>query len=121
MILEERVSQQRVQHIVSSYQLDGNEAEEFAIYLAKLLNIYAPPLIELALAETLVANWLLLPMPKGLAFLHQVHARLRHWQDTQTIVNTLMPDQFQQITGLDPAPVFEAFDVQPAQSIVRAV
>jgi hypothetical protein len=117
MTLEEQVSQQRVKHIVNSYQLDGNEAEQFAIYLERLLEIYAPPLIELALAETLMANWLALPMPKGISFLQQVHARLHHWQAAQTIVNTLRPDQFQQITGLDPMPVFGAFDVRPAQPI----
>ena len=120
MILEEQVSQQRVKHIVSSYQLDGDEAEQFTVYLSRLLKTYAPPLIELALAETLVASWLSLPMPRGMAFLQQVHARLHHWQTTQTIINTLRPDQFQQITGLDPTPVFGAFDVRPAQPIGRS-
>jgi hypothetical protein len=59
-------------------------------------------------------------MPKGVSGLAQVQAKLQTWQQTQTIVNTLTPEQFQQITGLDPMPVFGAFDVRPAQPIGRS-
>jgi hypothetical protein len=108
MTLDQQISHQRVKHIVSSYQLDGNSADEFAIYLADLLNTYSAPLIELALTETLVANWLVIPMTKGIEFLQQVHAQLQAWEVGQSIAHPLTPEQFHQITGLDPTPVFNA-------------
>jgi hypothetical protein len=118
MTLEEQVNQQRVHYIVSRYQLDGTEAEQFSIYLAKLLQVYAPPLIELALAETLVSNWLTVPMAKGMAFLQQAHARLYHWQHSQTCP-ILTPDQFNHITGLDPTPVFGGLSGRSPRASVK--
>jgi hypothetical protein len=107
MELQEQVNRQRVQHIVSSYRLAGSEAEEFNCFLEELLQIYPTGLLELALTETLVDHWLNVPLLRGIAFLSQVHQRLQLWE-TQAIATTLTPDQFQQITGLDPRPAFES-------------
>ncbi|MGV0027043.1 hypothetical protein [Phormidesmis priestleyi] len=117
MTLEQQLSQQRVKHIVSSYQLEGSESESFANYLDELLHAYASPLIELALTETIVTHWLTVTLPRGIPFLDQVHTLLKHWEVAE-ITSTLTPDQFQQITGLDPSPVFGSSEVPP-QSIVR--
>lgn len=105
MTLEAQVSQQRVKHIISSYQLEGDEAETFVKYLHEMLHTYAAPLIELALTETIVSNWLTVPMVKGVAFLDQAHTLLQRWESSE-VTNTLTPEQFQQVTGLDPSPVF---------------
>ena len=104
MTLQDKLSQQRVQHIVQSYQLDGGDRPFFP-YLEELMQRYPHPLIELALAETLVANWLTVPFERGTAFLSQVHLRLQHWEH-EPIISSLTSDQFSTITGLDPAPVF---------------
>jgi hypothetical protein len=118
MTLEKQVSQQRVKHIVSSYQLDGEQPEAFVKYLEELLQSYATPLIELALAETLVGNWLNLPMQRGIGFLQQAHDRLQQWE-TESIISTLTPEQFQQVTGLDPSPIFGSSELPPSPSIVH--
>lgn len=107
MELEEQLKRQRVKHIVSSYQLDGDDKEAFHRYLETLFITYPPPLIELALVETLVNHWLKVPMTKGCAFLAQAHEQLVDWSDC-TIATTIAPEQFQQITGLDPSPIFGA-------------
>ncbi len=117
MTLEEQISQQRVKHIVSSYQLAGDDIEAFAGYLDELLQAYALPLIELALAETLVDSWVNVPMPTGILFLQQTHDRLKNWE-THSISSSLTPEEFQQITGLDPSPIFGASECPPP-SIVR--
>jgi hypothetical protein len=117
MTLEQQLSQQRVKHIVSSYQLEGSEFEAFANYLDELLQTYASPLIELALTETIVTHWLTVTLPRGIPFLDQVHALLKHWEVAE-ITSTLTPEEFQQITGLDPSPVFGSSEVPPP-SIVR--
>lgn len=101
----QQVNQQRVQHIVSTYQLAGTDSTEFNRALERWMGVYVAPLIELALVETLVDGWLTVPMPRGLDFLHRVQERLSQWE-SQPIVSTLTPEQFHQITGLDPAPVF---------------
>jgi hypothetical protein len=105
MELQARLSQQRVQYIVSSYQLAGNDEHAVQEYLATLLAIYPAPLIELALVETLIDHWLQIPLITGVTFLSQAHQRLRNWE-FNPIASTLTPDQFQAITGLDPHPVF---------------
>lgn len=116
MVLEEQVGQQRVKYVVSSYQLEGDEAEAFAAHLNNLLQEYAAPLVELALAETIVANWARVPIPRGTQFLEQVHTLLMQWQ-AEEIASTLTPQQFQQVTGLDPSPVFGSSGL--TQSIVQ--
>lgn len=118
MEIWEQLSRQRVKHIVSSYRLGGEEAHRFELYLDELLQLYPRPLIELALIETLIDHWLAVPLVRGTEFLAQTHNRLRHWED-QPIVSTITPAQFQQIAGLDPAPVFGTAELAPACPIVR--
>jgi hypothetical protein len=115
---------QRVKHIVSSYQLGGNDTEAFEHDLHLLFAHYPPPLIELALVETLVDGWLQVPLLRGCAFLTKAHALLKQWEEQALLqsdslmrqrVSTISPDQFQQITGLDPAPIFGAISTsQPS-------
>lgn len=106
---------QRVKHIVSSYQLDGHDQEAFEQDLQLLFAHYPSPLIELALVETLVDGWLQVPLLRGCEFLAKVFEQLQQWEEqsllksasvTQQRANTISPDQFQQITGLDPTPIF---------------
>ncbi|AFY72221.1 hypothetical protein Syn7502_00046 [Synechococcus sp. PCC 7502] len=104
MELWEQVSRQRVQYIIDSYELDGEDGEDFNDYLEELLIAYAPPQIELAIVETIVASWLKLPSTKGIEFMEQAHERLKAWESNFQI--TITPSQFRQITGLDPTPVF---------------
>ena len=119
MTLEKQINQQRVKHIVSSYQIEGGEVEAFADYLEELLQIYAMPLVELALAETLVDNWMSVPVKKGILFLQQTHDRLKNWE-THTVSSSLTPQEFHQITGLDPSPVFGISELPPPPSIAHS-
>ena len=118
MEIWEQVSRQRVKHIVSSYQLAGDVADHFFAYLENLLQAYPSALIELALIETLVDNWLSVPLLRGLEFLTQAHCKLKTWE-SQSITSTITPEQFHQITGLDPSPVFGSANLPPAQPTVR--
>lgn len=118
MEIWQQLSQQRVKHIVSSYDLGGNEVTQFNSYLEELLGIYPCPLIELALVETLIDNWLSVPLVRGIEFLTQTHNKLKSWE-TQPIVSTITPEQFQQISGLDPTPVFGSAEIPPPSPIVR--
>jgi hypothetical protein len=107
MELWEQVCRQRIKYIVDCYELDfGESAEDFADYLQELWLAYAYAQIELALVETLVASWIQIPAIKGMSFLYQVHDRLRSWEYLSVIPSTITPDQFQQITALDPTPIF---------------
>jgi hypothetical protein len=106
MQLKERLEQQRVKYIVSSYQLDDeDDRTAFNSYLDELLSAYPTPLIELALVEILVAGWLSVPLVKGRKLLERVHEQLQNWQDC-AIASTITAAQFQQITGLNPTPIF---------------
>ncbi|HEY9907970.1 MAG TPA: hypothetical protein V6D18_10270 [Thermosynechococcaceae cyanobacterium] len=105
MELKQQIEQQRVWHIVSSYQLEGADSIAFNQYLKDLLATYPCPVIELALVEILVEGWLRLPMPKGCQFLARVYDRILAWQ-AHSPTSTIAPEQFFQITGLDPTPVF---------------
>jgi len=105
MELWEQVSRQRVHYIIDSYELHGDDMEDFNDYLEELMIAYAPPQIELAIVETIVASWLKLPLSKGLEFIEQTHACLKSWENIN-FKTSLTPSQFQQITGLDPIPVF---------------
>lgn len=118
MELQDQLNRQRVKHIISSYQLAGQESAQFDPYVDDLLNTYPSPLIELAIAETIVDNWATVPLVRGVKFLKQAHSRLQHWEN-QPIVSTLTPEQFQQITGLDPTPVFGSAELPPPRSIVQ--
>lgn len=117
MEIWEKLSRQRVKHIVSSYCLGGDEVNRFDLYLDELLQLYPRPLIELALIETLIDYWLTVPLVRGVEFLVQAHDRLKAWE-SQPIISTITPEQFKQIAGLDPAPVFGSAEL-PACSIVR--
>ena len=118
MEIWEQLSRQRIKHIVSSYELGGEEAHRFDLYLDELLQLYPRPLIELALVETIIDQWLSVPLLRGVEFLTQTHTKLKTWE-TQPIVSTITPEQFQQIAGLDPAPIFGSAELPPACSIVR--
>lgn len=114
MEVQEAVKRQRVKYIISSYRLDEANSQEFEDYLEMLMAHYPWPLIELALVETLIHNWVQVPMKRGYEFLTQVHEQLQIWEryvliQTETapsIASTITPEQFQQITNLDPSPIF---------------
>jgi hypothetical protein len=111
-----QLKRQRIKHIVSSYQLDGDETEAFDRALERLLNHYPLPLIELALVETLVDRWLHVPLLRGCKFLDKAHEQLQAWENqilqsdsvAPPCTSTISPEQFHQITGLDPAPIYGA-------------
>jgi hypothetical protein len=117
MELREQIDQQRVKYIVSSYQLDESDSAQVSLYLEELFECYPSALIELALVETLVDHWLSVPMVRGLIFFAKAHTKLKTWEN-QPIVSTVTPDQFQQITGLDPTPVFGSADRPSNRPIV---
>lgn len=102
----EHLDRQRVRHIVSSYRLEGDESNNFETYLRDLLSAHPAPLVELALVEVLVEHWYAVPLPRGLSFLSQVRQKLKGWENQCAITSHLTPAQFQQITGLNPAPIF---------------
>lgn len=120
MEIERQINQQRVKYIVSNYQLAGNEKAEFELYLEQLLQKYPSTLIELALVETLVRNWLRIPPIRGTEFLGEAQKQLQEWE-TQPVASTITPAQFQQITGLDPHPIFGSPKSARMQSISRSV
>lgn len=102
MEIQQRISQQRVRHVIDSYMLRGtvDETDAFDAYIDTLLSQYPQGLVELALVETLVKNWLTIPMEKGVAFLTAAHDCIQQWQSTAQPV-MITPSQFSQITGLD--------------------
>lgn len=138
MDIQERIAYQRIQHIVDSYQLEGDDGEAFSSYLAQLMEVYPQPLLELALTEAIVKGWSQIPMQKGMPFIHKVCEQLRIWQpelesslskslipstalgaadaavayrepvDCKAIETQLTPAQFEHITGLDASAVFDA-------------
>ena len=101
METQQRISQQRVRHIIDSYMLRGtDDTDAFDAYVNTLLHQYPQGLIELALVEILAKNWLTIPMEKGIAFLIEAHGRIQQWQSTAEPI-TITPSHFSQITGLD--------------------
>jgi MFS superfamily sulfate permease-like transporter len=106
MELQEQISRQRLNHIVNSYHLDSSDPNAFNAYLERLRQIYPSPLIELALVEVLVASWPTIPLTRGIDLLTQVQQKLRHWKMSQLATSSLTPAQFEQITGLNPLPIF---------------
>jgi hypothetical protein len=116
MDIQQRISQQRVRHIIDSYRLMGtaDEADSFEAYVSELLSQYPHGLIELALVETLAKNWLTIPMQKGVTFLAAAHERIKQLQ-SQALTVGLTPSQFSQITGLDPELAFAALVESPDQ------
>ncbi|NJN49381.1 MAG: hypothetical protein HC805_05890 [Alkalinema sp. RL_2_19] len=63
--LQQRVDQQRVKHIIESFQLAGPARRQFDDRLEQLFADYPSAWLELAIAEVLVLNWLIVPMPRG--------------------------------------------------------
>lgn len=112
MELQEQLKQQRVKHIISSYRLAGDDENRVNSSLEALFTVYPTPLIELALVETLVENWLCLATVRGMPFFTKTYDRLQYWEH-HSIATTITPDQFQQITGLDATPVFGDWPSQP--------
>lgn len=100
---------QRIQHIVTSYGLSGDEAAPFEAYLMDLMQVFPAPLIELAIVETLVQQWLRVPLLRGIEFLQKAHQVLTHWQ-SQPFHSRLTPTYFELVTGLDPTPLFRALE-----------
>lgn len=118
MELWEHIRTQRIQHIVDSYQLGGQELPQTNAYLADLLQSFPLSLVELALVETLVDVWVRVPPIRGVEFVVLAHEKLKSWQH-QPIISTITAEQFQQITGLDPSPVFGPTEVPPNRSRVQ--
>lgn len=105
MEIWEQISRQRVKYIVDSYQLAGEDDQDFDEYLEDLLQAYASPQIELALVEALVASWQITPLLRGVQFLERSHQFLKSWE-TSAIAPHISPMHFRLITGLDPTPIF---------------
>ena len=133
MDIQQRIQTQRIKHIIDSYLLQGNNesgsrgtgdslgtasVQSFDSYLNELLAQYPHGLIELALVETLIKNWLNFPMEKGIPFLSAAHHRLKAWTEN-TFTLTFTPSQFTQITGLDAHSAFEALR-KPSQNSPKA-
>ncbi len=123
------IDQQRLHHIVTAFDLAGDDrmgpaipshesppeslhhespdnATLFAVVLEQLIDRYSQALVELALVETLVDFWAVLPLPRGTAFLGPLQDRLDRWE-IGPIDTRLTPELFQQITRLDPDLVFK--------------
>lgn len=113
------IQQQRVQHIIDSYALAGREAAAFEEALAVMLDRYSYPLVEWALAEALVQNWLRYPLPRGLAFLQQVEACLQAWLDAADSPLMLTAEQFEHVTGLTPPGPIQAAKLTQLQLQAR--
>ena len=118
MEIREQLNRQRVKYIVSSYQLGGSEGNGFNLYLEELMQNYPQPLIELALVETLIDQWLTVPLLRGIEFLIQTHSKLKTWENCP-IVSTITPAQFQQLVGLDPTPIFGSAELPPVSPILH--
>ncbi len=105
MEIWEKISRQRVRYIVDSYQLEGEDNEDFDDYLEDLLQAYPPPQIELALVQVLTESWQTFPIVRGVNFLERSHQLLKTWEN-RIITAKVSPLHFHLITGLDPTPVF---------------
>ncbi|MBD2258806.1 hypothetical protein [Pseudanabaena sp. FACHB-2040] len=116
---------QRICHIVASYGLTGDDPVPFEDYLASLMQAFPEPLIELAIVETLVQQWLRVPLLRGIEFLQTAHQVLQGWDPV--VESRLTPGHFEMITGLDPAPIFKALEAiiqdcsSAAEGIARAI
>ena len=96
---------QRINHIFTAYQLWGSQADRVRQQIIQLLAQYPAPLMELAIVEVLVQQWLTALFPRGLQFID----RVQQWLDACATVGislTVLPPQFQAITGLDPHGVY---------------
>lgn len=121
MTLQEQIQQQRVKHIISSYQLDGENCQMCDACLTAMLQLYPTGLIELALVETIVQNWARVPMVRGIEFFQQVETLLSQWQtDAEASLHgyvfavSFNSTEFQLVTGLDASPIFGASNSTPS-------
>ena len=105
MEIWEEISRQRVKYIVDSYELTGDDDNDFDEYLEDLFQAYASPQIELALVEVLIESWRFMPLTRGVLFLKRSHELLKSWESHPINPHT-SPAHFRLITGLDPTPVF---------------
>ncbi|MBD0333955.1 MAG: hypothetical protein ICV62_00555 [Cyanobacteria bacterium Co-bin13] len=116
---------QRIRHIVASYGLTGDDPAPFDDYLTNLMQAFPEPLIELAIVETLVQQWLRVPLLRGIEFLETAHQVLQGWDSV--VESRLTPSYFEMITGLDPAPIFKALEAliqdcsSAAEGMARAI
>ena len=96
---------QRISHIFSHYQLWGQANQRSQTLVMGLLRNYPPPLVELAVVEVLAKQWLTPNFPRGIPFIRQVDQWL---VDSSTVgfELTILPPQFQHITGLDAEGVY---------------
>ena len=85
----------------------GTDGETFDAYLAEMISNYAMPIMELAFAETILDVWTVVPLPRGVLFLEHANNILQYWSE-KGFSSRLTPDDFKQITGLDPAPIIHA-------------
>ncbi len=76
------------------------------------------PIIELAFVESIVDVWTSIPLPRGIAFLDHAHRILQEWEENG-VSSRLMPTDFHQITGLDPAPVLQALNTSTSAPQLR--
>ncbi|MFN3361705.1 MAG: hypothetical protein ACK421_09820 [Pseudanabaenaceae cyanobacterium] len=107
MELQTRIARQRVLHIIDSYHLRGNDPEQFNQRLEQLFAIYQTSEIELAIVDTLVTTWTILPPVKGIEFVDRVEFRLT--ANLPPLVSTI---HYQAITGLDGTHLFQRDNVK---------
>jgi hypothetical protein len=100
---------QRIQIIVISYNLAGYDEQSFETYLHALMGRVPLLLLELAIVETLIKQWLRIPFERGVQFLEQTQNLLSVWQSGQFECH-LTPGYFELVTGLDPDPVFDSLE-----------
>ena len=70
--------------------------------------------------STLVEEQVTSVMPRGKAFFEQAHELLKQWKAATEVETRVSIAQFQQITGLDPAPVFGP-QMPPPSPVPRTV
>jgi hypothetical protein len=101
---------QRIQTIVTSYNLAECDDGSFEAYLTALMGQVPVKLLELAIVETLVRQWLKVPFERGVRFLEQTQNLLSTWQMGQFECH-LTPFYFEMLTGLDANPVFDGLEL----------
>jgi hypothetical protein len=101
MDLQPLILEQRIKHIIDSYQLLGSESEANLVLKdwQNLMATYPPHELEIAVVSCLVAGWSELPMARGKLFLQRLKYWLTHPQSPPFSI-----EQFRQITGLEPLP-----------------
>ena len=109
MVNLEDAYHQRIHTIVTSFDLTGYDPESFDLFLNSLKGQVPLLLLELALVETLVKEWLRIPFERGVTFLEATQDLLQLWQKGRFECR-LTPLHFELITGLDPTPTFTGLD-----------